>query len=128
LIAYDPAWGFVAVPSALYGNGFSCIWSSTDGVEWDFSDSVVSMGNTLVATNGIFVSTGGINVVYASNDGGKTWTKTAMEPYTNTPSVIGQTFFVPIQDTSLLSSADGIKFEVYYSALVMRYNSFRQKH
>jgi hypothetical protein len=34
-IAYDPAWGFVATPSPLYANGLSCIWSSTDGVEWD---------------------------------------------------------------------------------------------
>jgi hypothetical protein len=127
LIAYDPAWGFVATPSPLYGNGLSCIWTSTDGVQWDFSDSVVSMGNTLVATNGIFVSTSGINFVYASKDGGKTWTKTTMDRYTNTPSVIGQTFFFPTDDTSLLSSTDGITFDVYNSAFTMRQKRFPQK-
>jgi hypothetical protein len=90
------------------------------------------MGTTLVATNGIFVSTGGINVVYASKDGGKTWTKTQMETYINTLSVIGQTFYVPIrvppQGTLVLSSRDGINFGVYYSAFAMRQKRFPPKN
>jgi hypothetical protein len=116
LVAFDPAWGFVAVPSALSTGGASFIWSSPDGIEWMWGNQVVSYGNTLVATNGIFLSAGGTDSVYSSHDGGNRWASIPTKSYTNTPTVIGQTFFIPVGDTEVYTSADGINLNLYHSA------------
>jgi hypothetical protein len=70
--------------------------------------------------NGMFVISGAHTYIYVSNDGGKTWTTTDIGVYTNTPSVIGQTVYVPTQGNQVLSSRDGINVDVYYSAFTMR--------
>lgn len=115
MIAYDPAWGFVAVPSAL-GGGSSWVWSSQDGLNWNFGQRIVSFGNTLVASNGVFVSAGGTNTIYSSKDGGNRWAEIPVVPgYTNTPSVIAGTFYIPT-DSVVYTSTDGINLNLYFSA------------
>lgn len=114
VLAYDAKVGFLAVPTTSNSqNLLAPIWTSTDGVKFDFVVNSPRLGSYLVAANGIFLSTGSTNAIYSSSNGGLSWASIPVDPTpwvnANRPSVINGQFWVPTT-TKILTSPNGISW------------------
>lgn len=70
------------------------------------------MASYLISLNGTFISAGGINVVYSTKNGGKSWASIPLDAnYANVPSIVKGQFYLPT-GPQVLQSTDGLIWNV----------------